>query len=97
MTTLALVTDTAAASPTNPQLPPLSRRLYLAAVCALRVLQTGRTWQHDHLDGYREGRRAGIQAGLDLAFDIPSTGDLPTPVVVAPRAPHLELIAGGTS
>ncbi len=97
MTTLTLVGDTAPAAPTMQTLPPLRRRVYLAAVCALRVLQTGRTWQHDHLDGYREGRRAGIQAGLDLAFDTPSADVLPTPAAATHQSPHLELIAGGTS
>ncbi len=92
MTTLTLVGDTAPGAPTMQTLPPLRRRVYLAAVCALRVLQTGRTWQHDRLDGYREGVTAGINysaASLEADYGITA----PPPAL----QPRLTLITGEAS
>jgi len=74
---------------------PLRRRLYVAVSCAVRVLRTGRTWQHEAVEGYMRAHRDGVDAGLHLAAQSLVEHDMIAAPVAAKLAPHLTLVSGG--
>ena len=74
---------------------PLHRRLHVAISCAIRVLRTGRTWQHEAVEGYMRAHRDGVDAGLYLAAQSLAEHNVITAPVAKRLAPHLTLVSGG--
>jgi hypothetical protein len=74
---------------------PLHRRLAIATSCAIRVLRTGRTWQHEAVGAYVKGHRDGMESGLEIAAQSLAERNMITAPVVEKLTPHLTLVSGG--
>jgi hypothetical protein len=89
-----LNTKSASTTLTTADRLPLHCRIRVAAACAVRVLRTGRTWQHEAADAMLAGHRAGLDRGIAIAGQALAERNLITQPVAAKLAPHLTLVTG---
>jgi hypothetical protein len=74
---------------------PIRRRIRVAASCAIRVLRTGRTWQHESVEAMLAGHRTGMETGIAITTQALAEHGMIAPPVAATLAPHLTLVSGG--